>query len=327
MKKSLKALFLIMVLVVGATLLSSCAKKEEKQVIIHSNADDEAAKAIKATLDKNGFEGKYQFQTFGTSELGGKLLAEGKNIEADLITMSSFYIESTQKDHKMYLDLNFKSNAINKTPAFYTPALGIEGAIIINTSVMEAEKLPKPTSIKDLSNPIYAGKLSVVDIQGSSTAWLMIQALVNEYGEDEAKVILKGIYKNAGAHLEKSGSGPIKKVRAGEVAIGFGLRHQAVADKASSKPIDFIDPKEGNFMLTESVAVIDKGDKTNPLAMQMAACIIEKGRPEIMKSYPVALYSGEVADNNSKSSNPKVFSEALTVELLNKHKKLSDECK
>ncbi len=43
-------------------------------------------------LDGNGYEGKYMFQTFGTAELGGKLLAEGKNIEADMITMSSFLL-------------------------------------------------------------------------------------------------------------------------------------------------------------------------------------------------------------------------------------------
>ena len=33
-------------------------------------------------LDAGGYEGKYIVQTYGTSELGGKLLAEGTNIEA-----------------------------------------------------------------------------------------------------------------------------------------------------------------------------------------------------------------------------------------------------
>ena len=45
------------------------------------------------------------------------------------------------------------------------------------------------------------------------------------------------------------------------MAIGFGLRQQAVADKLKGLPIDFVDPTEGNFSLTESIAVIDKGDK------------------------------------------------------------------
>ena len=60
----------------------------EDQIIIYSNADEEAVDAIEKTLDDNGYEGEYVFQTFGTSELGGKLIAEGKNLEADMVTMS-----------------------------------------------------------------------------------------------------------------------------------------------------------------------------------------------------------------------------------------------
>ena len=135
------------------------------------------------------------------------------------------------------------------------------------------------------------------------------------------------MYKNAGAHIEQSGSGPIKKVRAGEVAIGFGLRHQAVSDKADGLPVDFVDPTEGNFTLTESLAVVDKGENTNPLAMEMVQCIIENGRVDLMTYYPVPLYEGETADSNAISANSKTFPEALTVELLEKHRNLSEECK
>ena len=90
--------------------------------------------------------------------------------------------------------------------------------------------------------------LSLSLIHISSTAWLLIQALADAYGEDGAEKILADIYKNAGDHIETSGSGPLKLCRAGEVAIGFGLRHQAVADKADGLPIDFVDPTEGNFL-------------------------------------------------------------------------------
>ena len=60
------------------------------EVVIYSNADDEAVEAMKKTLDENGYEGKYLFQTFGTSELGGKVMAEGTNIEADMLTLTTF---------------------------------------------------------------------------------------------------------------------------------------------------------------------------------------------------------------------------------------------
>ena len=307
---------------------AGCGSSEkEAQVVIYSNADDEAVEAIKTALDSNGYEGKYLFQTFGTSELGGKLLAEETNIEADLVTMSSFYLDSAQERSGMFKELTFDAPTLAETPAYYRPITSQEGAVIINTELMKENNLPMPSSIGDLADPVYQDLISVTDIKSSSTAWLLIQALVSGYGEDGAKDVLTGIYKNAGPHIESSGSGPIKKVRAGEVAIGFGLRHQAVADKASGLPMDFVDPSEGNFSLTESVAVVDKGEKSNPLAMEMAECIIKYARPEIQKTYPNALYEGESVDELNRSAYPKVFPEPLTAELLQRHQDLSESCK
>lgn len=323
-----KLLTLLLAAILGVTCLVGCGNKaEEEQVIIYSNADDEAVEAMKVTLDDNGYEGKYVFQSFGTSELGGKMLAEGRDIEADIITMSSYYIDSAQAKYEMFQELSFDVNTTEEYPSFYAPFLANQGAILVNTEVLAENNLKIPESVKDLADPQYAGMISVVDIQGSSTAWLMIQSLISEYGEEGTKEILTAIYENAGAHIEQSGSGPIKKVRAGEVAIGFGLRHQAIADKAEGLPIDYVDPTEGNFTLTESLAVVDKDNETKALAMEMVQCILENGRTELMKYYPVPLYEGEKADADAISGNSKVFPEALTVELLEKHRTLSESCK
>ena len=327
LKRTLCAILCASVALTACVNLTGCSSDENEQVIIYSNADDEAVESMKKTLDANGYEGKYVFQSFGTSELGGKMLAEGKDIEADIITMSSYYIESAENESNMFVDLTFDVNTTDSYPEYYAPFLANQGAILVNTDVLAENNLAAPTSVKDLANSEYAGYISVVDIQGSSTAWLMIQSLISEYGEDGTKEILTDIYENAGAHIEQSGSGPIKKVRAGEVAIGFGLRHQAVADKADGLPVDFVDPTEGNFTLTESLAIVDKGDDINPLAMEMVQCIIENGRTNLMTYYPVPLYEGETADSNAISANSKTFPEALTVELLEKHRNLSEECK
>lgn len=327
MKQMIYALLVGAMTVGCCTAMTGCSTEKESQVIIYSNADDEAVESMKSTLDANGYEGKYVFQSFGTSELGGKMLAEGTDIEADIITMSSYYMESAQAEHQMFQNLSFDVNTTDSYPEYYAPFLANQGAIIINTEMMAENNLEMPESIADLADPQYAGYLSMIDIQGSSTAWLMIQALVSEYGENETQEILTGIYENAGAHMEQSGSGPIKKVRAGEVAIGFGLRHQAVADKESGLPVDYIDPTEGNFTLTESLGVVDKGDKTNALAMEMVQCIVENGRGSLMEYYPVPLYEGETADSSAIAANSKVFAEPLTVELLDKHRALSETCK
>lgn len=327
--KRVAAFSLAAVTGISALGLTACGggASAEDQVIIYSNAEDEAVEAMKNTLDENGYEGQYVFQTFGTSELGGKLLAEGTNIEADMVTMSTFYVDSAQEQNQMFKDLDFEVDTIDEYPSYCAPITAQEGTIIVNTEVLEENNLPMPTSLKDLANPEYEGFISVTDIASSSTAWLLIQGLISEYGEDGAKEVLTGIYKNAGDHIEDSGSTPLEKVRAGEVALGFGLRQQAVADKADGLPIDYVDPAEGTFSLTESVAVVDKGDESKDKAMEMAQCIIENGREELQSYYPLALYNGEKTDADNRSANPKVFSEPLTVDLLEKHQALSEECK
>ena len=86
-----------------------------------------------------------------------------------------------------------------------------EGAIIVNTELLKENNLDTPTCIKDLADPQYKDMISVTDIKSSSTAWLLIQALVSEYGEEEAQNILSDIYANAGDNIEDSGSAPLKK--------------------------------------------------------------------------------------------------------------------
>ena len=99
-----------------------------------------------------------------------------------------------------------------------------------------------------------------------------------------------------------------------------------MADKAEGLPIDFIDPAEGTYSLTESVAVIDKGESTNPDAQKMAAVIIDEGRAELIQTYSKPLYENETEPENG-TKNPKTFSEPLTVDLLEYHREFSDECK
>lgn len=306
------------------------------QVVIYTNADDEAVTAFQNALNANGFENKYVIQSFGTSELGGKLLAEGKALEADLITMSSYYVDSAQERNHMFADLTdvksqlLQDSSNSTAPAYRRPTTVQEGAIFYNTTVLRDEGLPVPQSLADLADladPVYAGQISVTDMEGSSTGWPMVQAIADAYGTgEEGREILTGIYRNAGPHLQMSGSGPLNSVRSGEVAIGFGLRHQAIVDKNEGLPIDYVDPEEGNYSLTESVAVLDKGDRTNPLAQRMAAVIIDEGRPELLRTYPNPLYVGEQAPDNG-SANPQVFPEPLTVDLLQAHQDFSDACK
>lgn len=322
---------LLMILIGLVVIMAGCGAKSansgDDKVVIYSNGDEEAIAAMEKSLKDAGYEGKYIIQSLGTSELGGKLMAEGEQIEADLVTMSSYFLESAEDQHSMFKDLAFETKTIDKYPAFYTPILANTGAVFFNTEMMKQKGVGIPKSIKDLASPEYKGLVSIPNIMDSSTGWMLIQAIISEYGEEEGKKVMAGIIKNAGPHLESSGSGSIKKVQAGEVAVGFGLRHQAVEVKQSGAPIDFIDPVEGNFSNTESLAVINKKDKKTELAMDMAKVIVEDARAELINYYPVPLYEGETVDEENKAANNKVFKEPLTVELLEKHQAFFNSAK
>jgi len=330
MQKAMKqvALLLITVSLFFVTVACSNSSAASEKVVIATNGDEEAITAMENALNAAGYEGKYQLQSLGTSELGGKLIAEGKDIEADLVTMSSYFLESAQQQNDMFTDLTFETKAVDEHPAFYSPILAITGAIFVNTEVLKENGLEAPTSIMDLTEPEYKDLVSIPNIADSSTGWLLVQAILTEYGEEEGKEVLEKLIANVGPHLESSGSGPIKKVQAGEVAAGFGLRHQAVKAQEEGAPISYVDPTEGNFSLTESVAVVNKDDKEKTkLAMEMAETIINDARQELITNYPVAIYEGETVDDINKPAHAKQYAEQLTVELLEKHQQLFTEAK
>ncbi len=305
----------------AAVVLAACggvAADSKEQVIIYSNADDEAIEVMETTLDDKGYKGKYLIQSFGTSELGGKMMAEGTDIEADVVTMASYFIESAQTSKSMVVDISSDLKPLDGSVTYALPILGNVGSIFINTEVLQQKGLSIPKSIKDLTDPAYKDLVSFPNIMDSSTGWLLVQAIIKEYGEEEGKKVLAELIKNAGPHIESSGSGPIKKVKTGEVAAGFGLRIQAIDAKNEGLPIDYIDPTEGNFTLTESVAVVDK-EGEEALAKEIAKVIATEARDGLLEQYPVALYEGEQVKDEHVPTYLKKWDTTLTVDLLEKH--------
>ena len=80
MTKFKKMIALALTFGVAISAFAGCSGSSgsgDSEVVIYTNADDEAIEAMKSTLDENGYEGKYLMQSFGTSELGGKTSCRG----------------------------------------------------------------------------------------------------------------------------------------------------------------------------------------------------------------------------------------------------------
>ncbi|MGJ7587568.1 extracellular solute-binding protein [Staphylococcus shinii] len=299
------------------------------KVVIATNSDEEAITVMEKTLDQHGFKGEYIIQPHSTAELGGKMIAEGINIEADVVTQSTYYLESAQDKNNMFasMEAEKQKKAIDSFPNYITPLLGNMGSLFVNTKALEKQGLPIPKTVKDLTQPQYKNQIAMPNIMESSTGWLVIQSILGQYGNDEGSKILEKLIDNTGPHLESSGSGPLKKVESGEVAVGIGLRAQAVKSEQNGNPIHFIDPKEGNYSLVEAAAVVNKGGKKQQKAQEMIQTIQQHGREDLLKTYPVPLYQGEGVEKAQKPKHPKKWDERLTVELLEKHQDIFNDAK
>ena len=307
-----KTILMIVGLVGMVFMLVACGGEDE--VIVFTNADAEAV-AIMQRVVAEHFDGDVVFQTLGTGELTGRIAAEGTNIEAAVITLSSFHIDSNAE---LFADFDVKEGNLLGGTRIHSPLLALEGSLIVNTEVLAEAGLPMPQSIADLTDPVFANQISIPDLHSSTTGWLFVQAILYNYGEVEGGVILEAILENVGPHLETSGSAPIVKARSGEVAVAFGLRHQGVADMEGGLPIQVIDVTEGNFLLTESVALVDRGADITDGAREVARIIANYTRPYLLNYYPTALFTDESV-SDADAARVRLFPEVLTVPLLEQH--------
>lgn len=316
----LKGLFIMITGLLSLGMMEEKVSAANDTVLIYSNAEDEYIDIINDELTKKGLEDKVEIVKFSTSDLAGKMAIENKNTEADILIFSSFYLETYKDKYNMLKKHGFDESRVVKDfrSEYYIPFLAFSGSIFYNTIELKKKGLPVPKSYKDLANPIYKGQISFPSLESSTTGWLMIQAIIDNYSLKEAKEIIDGIKLNAGPHIEASGSAPIKKVQSGEVAIGVGIRHQAKGRKEKGAPIEIADPAEGNYVITESFALINDTPQSRKVFELMTSDTVHN---EIIRINGAKIY---VADNIpiEATMNPKVFSKPLTKELLDEHIKV-----
>ena len=93
----------------------------EDQVIIYSNADDEAVEAMKHTLDDNGYEASTCSRPSVPLSLAASCWQRGRILRRSMVTMSTFYVESAQEQNSMFQDLTFDVNTLDEFEAYCAP--------------------------------------------------------------------------------------------------------------------------------------------------------------------------------------------------------------
>lgn len=212
-----------------------------------------------------------------TGKAAAKVLAEGEETEIDiLVELETGYLNKI-KDNMAdisgisripYLPQFTEDKNHNKWVTWDKQA----GAIVVNTDVLQKYDLPMPETYEDLLNPCYQDLIAMPDPKSSGTGYFFFKSWVNTWGDEKALAYVDALHDNLKIFTE-SGSGPIKMLKQGEVAIGLALTFQAVDEKNDGQPFEIIFPPEGSpFSLTGTSLL--KGREENQEILEVFDFII-----------------------------------------------------
>ena len=260
MKKILYTLIACAVLLVGITTV-----KNDNSIIIYSSMEQFRNDELQEQLNEQFPELDVYVMYMSTAKAAAKLSIEGTNSDADIVVgLDNAYMSKVAEhmtDVTSYSQLVYENDMVVESGKYLTWERQA-GSIIVNKAILEKENLPIPETYEDLLNPVYKNFIAMPDPKSSGTGFFFFKNLVNVLGEDEAFAYIDELAKNIKQFTE-SGSGPVKLLIQGEIAIGLGLTFQAINELNNGNDFLIIEPEYGSPYSLTSTSMLE-GRQNNP---------------------------------------------------------------
>lgn len=218
------------------------------KVMIYCATEDYRIEYFMKRLKEKFPEYDIAMEYMSTGNLAAKLLAEGKDTDADIVydldagyaaQLSDCLADLSAYDQTIYMD-----DCVVPAKNFL-PTLRNGGAIIINPAILEERGLAVPASYADLLKEEYKGLVSMPNPKSSGSGYMFLKSLVNAWGEEEAFEYFDALAENI-LQFTTSGSGPVNALVQGEAAIGLGQTGQAVTEINNGANLQIIYFAEGS---------------------------------------------------------------------------------
>lgn len=256
MKKGLIALLLATLLF---TFLADHGGRET--IVICASAEQYRNDAMQQQLAEKFPDRNIIVMYMSTGKAAAKVFAEGTATEIDmLVGLETGYLHKISSNLADISGLSRIPYVEGVTPEdngnLWATWERQAGAIIVNTEILAKYGLEAPRTYEDLLKPEYKGLVAMPDPKSSGTGYFFYKNWVNLWGEEQALAYVDALYGNLKQFTE-SGSGPIKLLRQGEVAVGLALTFQAVSEIGDGQPFAIIYPPEGSPYSLTGTAIID----------------------------------------------------------------------
>lgn len=254
MRKIVCALLAVTILLTAIT-----TEKSENAIIIYSCMEQFRNDALQEQLNEQFPELDVYVMYMSTARAAAKLSIEGTSSDADIVVnLENAYmtkVEEYMADVSQYSHLEYEDDMIVESGKYLIWDRQA-GSIIVNKTILEKNNLPMPETYEDLLNPVYQNYIAMPDPKSSGTGYFFVKSLVNTMGEEEAFAYIDELAKNVKQFTE-SGSGPVKLLIQGEIAIGLGLTFQAVNELNNGNDFVIIEPEYGSPYSLTSVSMLE----------------------------------------------------------------------
>lgn len=306
MKKILIALLAITLFFTGFALIGN----SKESIVICCSSEQFRNEEMERQLKKQFPDKNIEVQYMSTGKAATKVYTEGKKTEIDiLVGLETGYMNKIAKNLEDISDITDKSEI--KYLDGLTPKDNGDlwvtwekqaGAIIVNRSILDKYKLETPDSYEDLLDPQYKGLVAMPDPKSSGTGYFFYKSWVNDWGADATIEYVDKLHKNLKQFTE-SGSGPIKMLKQGEIAVGLALTFQAVSEINNKFPFEIIYPETGSPYSLTGTAII-KGHKSKSGVAEVFDYIINEFFLYDKEHYsPELVYQGQTIAIENYPSN------------------------
>ncbi len=256
MKKLLCLLIVCAIVLLGVTAISN-----DNTIIIYTSMEQFRNDELQRQLNEKFPDLNIVVMYMSTAKAAAKLSIEGTHTDADIVvgleTAYMHRIEQHMADVREYSHLDYMDDMVVDSGK-YVVWERQAGSIIINRQVLERKGLPAPKTYQDLLNPIYKGLIAMPDPKSSGTGFFFFRNMINEMGEQAAFEYIDELYNTGNIkQFTESGSGPVKLLIQGEVAIGLGLTFQGMNEINNGHDFELITPEYGSPYSLTGTALLD----------------------------------------------------------------------
>lgn len=258
-----------------ACLLAIMQKQEANTIIVYSSMEQFRNDELQKQLNQK-FPDLHVFVMYmPTAKAAARIHVEQENTDADIVVnLETAYLEMIKDQlaqSSQFSKLDYLADA--KSPDDrYVIWDRQAGSIIVNKDVIKKHHLDIPKTYDDLLKPEYKGLIAMPDPKSSGTGYFFYKNLVNKLGEKAALNYIDRLAVNV-KQFSESGSGPVKLLIQGEVAIGLGLTFQGVNESNNGNHFEILRPEFGSPYSLTGAGII-KGREQNKDIQRVYSFII-----------------------------------------------------